>query len=645
MALTLQGQAGKALDSALRSPSLLKIRDLSLRLETLGDDSLTWTARTQDLNASMTILPDLEQTVSLYQDGTRIFHGHVSAPRDLPHGTRVTALGPWWWLRRTQLTSAGSAGDRPTIDLPQGTVTANLQTLLNRAIAKGAPIRIGSIAATLTIPPQKLSEMSFADAIADQLKWVADGVAWWDYSSGLPAFNLTRRAGAVDTVYALGNKAGEVTDFELAPQSELVASRVELTYMTGAGSGAVQAVQAAGVAAAGKTQVIAISGPERATTVPADFSDRVPVFLATTSPVTALTHAVRGLQAVVSAYPTAAVQTGGIVDPYTILANKAKVLSGRSEFATWNDGVGNFGTTPTTIPAGKTAVLLGLDGNQSAPDWLTKDGALARWVTADFYIVDGNNSTASPPYNFARRMAIFDALRPTLLFWSSTNPPSGTGTQNYVYLVRQSVEGSATDLPVYLAPTASVPATVHSGTTRSLTNASQIQLATTASTVDGSYVGNPIFWTVNGVRYGAFISAYVGSTRVATLHASQQPENSPLSAVAYQINGFYINSSGSYSYVEPPAGLAAALLAMQSWTPWAGQIVRKGASCDGLTTLGRKFGLTGARAALATMGAIPRAISFDFRAKTTTIELGPPARHDFGTLAQRFQQSPQSNLV
>lgn len=648
MSLTIRGEAGKALDSSTRTPALLKIRDLALRFEALADDSLTWTARTQDLLATMTILPDEEQTVSLYNDGTRIFHGHVSSPRDIPYGTRVTVLGPWWWLRRTDLTSVVDGTERPTITLPQGTVKAGLETVLNRAIAKGCPIRIGTIDTTLTIPLQVFSEKTFTDAVADLCKWIPDGVPWWDYSNGLPAFNLTRRDNAADTTYIIARaplaaEVGQVTDFEVSPQSELVAARVELTYQTGSGASATPAVQAAGTAATGRTQVVAISGPERAETPPADFSDRVPVFKATTFAAVALTHAIQGLQKLAYDWGTAGVEVSSITDPYTVVANKAKILSGRSEYATWNEGTGNFSSVATAIPAGKTAVLLGLDGNQSPPEWLLQGNGAQPWTVADCWIHDGN--TVGSTFDFNRRMAIFDALRPTLIFYSSTNPPSGTGAQAHAFLVRQAYEGSELDLPVWLLDTADVPASLHSGTAAAGTSATQIVLAAGASSTNDAYTGYPIFWIHEGVRHGAFISAYNGTTKTATLHTDQQTEHAPASGDAYEITGYFTQAGSSAAYVEPPAGMAAALLAMQSWTPWQGRLVRKGSSCDGAGGLQRRYNLSGARAALATMGALPRSVTYDFRARTTTIELGSPSRHDDGSLAQRFRQSPQANVA
>lgn len=647
MALTLRGEAGKALDGAQRTPAALKIRDLSLHFEALNDDVLSWTARTQDLLGSMTILPDQEQTVSLYNGATRIFHGHVSAPRDVPFGTRVTVLGPWWWLRRTDLTSVIDGAERPTIVLPEGTVKAALTTVLTRAIAKGCPIRIGTIDTTLTIQEQTFSERKFSDAVADLCKWVTDGVPWWDYSTGLPAFNLTRRANATATTYQVGVPGsvatGEVRDFELSPQSELVASRVELTYMTGSGSAATPAVQAAGTAAAGRTQVIAISGPERAEAPPPDFSDRVPIFLATTSPAVALTHAIRGLQRLVADWPTAAVEVDSITDPYSVTASKADILSGRSAYAKWNEGSGNFSSAATAIPSGKTAVLLGLDGTASPPEWLLSENGAQAWTVKDCYIADGNS--VGTTFDFNRRMAIFDALRPTLILYSSTNPPAGTSTPSHAFLVRQAYEGSELDLRVWLMDTANVPASVHSGTARSGTSASAIQLATAASAVDGAYVGSPIFWIKDGVRYGAFISAYTGATRTATLHTAQQADHAPANGQAYEITGYCTSAGGAAAYMQPPAGMAAALLAMQSWTPWQGFIERKGASCDGHGGLHRKFNLSGARPVHASMGALPRSITYDFRSRTTRIALGSPARHDDDTLAGRFRPSAQSNLA
>jgi hypothetical protein len=576
MALTIQGQLGKALDASLRTPSLLKIRDLSLRVETLADDTLTWTARTQDLLGTMTILPDVEQTVSLYDDSVRIFHGHVSDPRDIPYGTRVTVAGPWWWLRRIQLTSTGTAGDRPQIELPSATVKANLTTLLNRAIAKGAPIRIGTIADTLSVPLQRLAEMNFAEAIADQLRWIADGVAWWDYSgTGFPAFNLTRRAGALDTTYALGNSAGQVSDFDLSPQTEHQATRVELSYMVrGSGGVPAQAMQASGTAAAGRTQTIAISGPERDTFVPADnyASATVQTTAANATVSTLEPHILNILPEVLTsraAYP------GSPSTSDVILANGESLATNS---AIGGGGGTNYSTVmptlqwlnPTTgLPVSVVGKNLVLTANP--PDWLTLAGSERVKLTGRIYAI-------SPVVTYKSPYGPSDSADPSALpAWASAFGWSAT-----------------IPLPGYTASTS---------------------------------FAQPFPYD----RYRVNVLALDFEIEVLLTTASY-----PSATV--------INRPQAFDYLAPPAGMAAALLGMQTWTPWRGQIVRKGAAYDP-SALRRRYNLSGARPVHATMGALPKALAYDFRSRTATLELGAPTRHDAGSLAQRFRQPATTNIT
>ena len=58
----------------------------------------------------------------------------------------------------------------------------------------------------------------------------------------------------------------------------------------------------------------------------------------------------------------------------------------------------------------------------------------------------------------------------------------------------------------------------------------------------------------------------------------------------------------------------------------------------------RKFNIGGLRTAHETMGALPRAVTYDWRERTVTIELGAPARYDSGSLVYRFRQPAQTNI-
>jgi hypothetical protein len=571
MALTIAGETGKALNASVRTPALLKIRDLELRTENVAEDTLTWTARTQDLLGSMTILPDEGQVVSLFQDGTRIFHGHVSDPRDIDYGTRVTVQGPWWWLRRTQLTQPGTAGDRPTLELAEATAKSMITTLLTRAIAKGVPIRIGTIMDTLTLSKQQFSETNFADALADLLRWIADGVAWWDYSSGLPAFNLTRRSGALNTTYAIGSGDGEIIERELQPISEGRVDRVELTFMTRNSVGQpVQQQQASGSAAAGRTQVIAISGPERDTFVPPD--DYSSYTLQTANANDTLNNLRARILPLLSEVVASRAQFAG--RPTTtdvILANGESITmqastSGSGGTFVYNQPTLKFIDVATgleTSRVGKNFVL-GAAPPEWAEQYLTsvqKVKIVGRiYVLEESTLYDINGGNGQPA--------------PTPPAWQTAFPWS----------LVDLLDGKRASSTIINRPWATVRL-----------KALDFEIETLLTT-----------------------STYATPTEVAKPQA--------------------------FDYLVPPAGMAAGLLAMQNFTPWKGRIVRKGSACDGLPLMHRKFNVTGGRPALATMGALPKAVTFDFRSKRVTIELGPPSRHDVGTIVQRFRVSPQTNI-
>lgn len=584
MPLTIKGQAGKALDAAERTPALLKIRDLEMRQEALADDILTWTARTQDLAGSMTILPDAEQTVSLFESGTRIFHGIVTDPRHTMHGARVTVKGPWEWLRRIPLTQAAGGSNRPTVMLPQATVGANITTILTRAIALGAPIRIGTIASTFTIPKQQTSEANFADALAEQLKWITDGVGWWDYSgTGLPAFNLTRRAGAIDTVYTIGAAGNDLTGFEdLTPQSELVVSRVELTYYVRDGIGQpIPSVQAAGTAVAGKTQTVAISGPERDTFVPKE--DLETFVVQTTDANVAVAnlrpHILNMLPEVVAsraAYPGNPSSTAvNLANGETLQTYSLATLSG----VTYNHPQPQFQFIDAQSGAIVSRVGKHLLLTPDVPEWLTLPGMQRIKIVGRIYVLAASTSAKSP-------YGTSDSI-------DSTPPPAWA--QAFAWTSKTALTQSGNPPPAW------------SGSTT----------FTQPSPYD---------------RHRNYIWSLDFEIEAAITTASY-----PAATTRYK--------PPEFEYLVPPSGMASALLSMQSFTPWRGTIARKGASCNGAQILNRKFSLAGARPQLATMGALPKAVTYNWRDRTVTIELGAPSRHDTGSIAQRFRQPAQTNIT
>lgn len=282
----IYGQLGKTLGPVYyQVGGELKAVAATLRYENLEVDRLSWTTRTVDLEATETVLPDVGQEVSLFYDivnaGTppyaRLFRGHVTQARHRNYGTTVTVEGPWGWLRRNQALSAQSLGaftdSRPTMIFPAGSVSTHLTSVLNAAIAAGAPFQLGSIATSYSIPKLQLSQLSYADIIAELMRWVPDGVIYFDYQSaptGLPFISMVRRAGMGALTVAVGGApTWGAVEYDVTGRPDLVPAWVGLKYVYRDTTGVPNyASQNAGTATAGKNQTILISGREGDTFLP-----------------------------------------------------------------------------------------------------------------------------------------------------------------------------------------------------------------------------------------------------------------------------------------------------------------------------------------------------------------------------------------
>jgi hypothetical protein len=115
-----------------------------------------------------------------------------------------------------------------------------------------------------------LSNMSFAAALAELMRWLPDATARFDYSGATPAIYIARRDGMTRLTYTVGTHGIEA--MEIAPRLDLEVSRVQLKYVerkptTGRPQWKEQAF---GTGVAGKRQIITVSGPEISEILPKD---------------------------------------------------------------------------------------------------------------------------------------------------------------------------------------------------------------------------------------------------------------------------------------------------------------------------------------------------------------------------------------
>lgn len=100
-----------------------------------------------------------------------------------------------------------------------------------------------------------------------------------------------------------------------------------------------------------------------------------------------------------------------------------------------------------------------------------------------------------------------------------------------------------------------------------------------------------------------------------------------------------------YSFIQPPANLAANLKAAQDWLPYTGSITLVEEDVGGTRYMGTKINLTNTLPAYASMGALVAGVNLDIATGTTTIELGQPPRLDYRTFVDRIRKTSQDNIV
>lgn len=101
-----------------------------------------------------------------------------------------------------------------------------------------------------------------------------------------------------------------------------------------------------------------------------------------------------------------------------------------------------------------------------------------------------------------------------------------------------------------------------------------------------------------------------------------------------------------YAFVQPPAGLAANLLATQNWLPYEGSVgpIAIGDIPAG-NLVGSVLNLSGFLSETANMRALISGYTVRPAAGTVTFRLGAPSRFAYRDLANRFRQSGADNIV
>ncbi len=291
---TIIGQAGKTVDDSERTLAELHAEGAVVNFRSLAADTLEWGVWLASLaEAAGTLLPDLGQTITLLRNGSRFFTGIVTG-RDpdlsaTTFGWRITVSGPWWWLQQLVLSShvedqAGDESERAVYVFPTGSPRTHLIALIARAIEQGAPIAEGSIAGAFSVPRLSLSDMPIGEAAASLMRWLADGIVYFDYTEddgAHPALCMQRR-GAAETVTI--TPAAVMPRVRIKPRLDLKVEEVKVFSAKRETIDLIRATvwgsQTAGASSSGLPvrQPVVVSGPEKIWDVlPQDFTDSVTV--------------------------------------------------------------------------------------------------------------------------------------------------------------------------------------------------------------------------------------------------------------------------------------------------------------------------------------------------------------------------------
>lgn len=218
--------------------SSAQLRLISLELDTL-DLLQTKTLSTEDDFQTGDIL-------RLYRDGTQVFMGRVLKPAaSAGHDTqqrKTLVAGPWWYAEQATVTQSWLGGpDLQEINVSWATfflqrngerkeIGVELINLVNTLIGLRAPWSLGTMDARGTPPPQKLENVTFAEAIKAVIEPIPDIVAWFDYTEESPAFHLRDPDHLTPLTLAIG--ADVITDLEVARHDDDQVPSVTIQLVT-----------------------------------------------------------------------------------------------------------------------------------------------------------------------------------------------------------------------------------------------------------------------------------------------------------------------------------------------------------------------------------------------------------------------------
>jgi len=650
---TITGESGKAWDTTSKTLAERAVENASLTFRSVGTDELVLNISPENI-VSYTI-PTYAQRVDLFRNGSRFFTGYVTNVRTTSNNSiTVTISNAWWFMERinyvtSQTDGAGASANRITGVFGNATSGTNLttaiQTAIDTSVSLGVPmanITGGSTVGTyFDIPRVTLNQSTCAQVISELVRLVPDTMTYFDYTNSTPTFNVVRRAAATTRTLTIGTSP--VEDFDVNPMIELQVSQVVLPYVTRDTNGLTSyQTQSSGTAATGKIQVLTISGPELDTFLPSEYFDSATL---TGFP----------LSTQFEDYVLSSSQFAGAVANGLRFTN-INIQQGQRQYSGYSSGksssTGLFSGTRSvqyTQPAaaitddtGQPATL----GSQlilsdNLPEWAITAHNLKPIVISGQWIYEWKDQKFQS-FSYIPN----DSLPPWIASLSSTEKDKfWDGDFHYILI------GGEYTVQGYTTSSSTLPHMY--GTTQTGTTTGTLILASTASSINGFYTGMRIAYMqkpgsggpdgVNDVWYIATITGYNGTTKAATYSTSTGPATR--SGFPYRILGTKVFAPADYSFISPPANLAANLLTTMNFIPYEGTVRITEQTAGGTRYRGCKVNLASTRSELASMGAMVAEETLDLKNGTTDLTLGTPPRLDYRSFTDKIRRTSQDNIV
>lgn len=635
---TVQGEAGKALDATTRDLDQIGAIGAKIAFPALGVDTFSYSVLLDTLTIGSELIPETGQTLTLFRNGTRFFSGVVKRKQS-GYRVDVTVRGPMWWLEKLDLTtlqtdSVSNSAERLTFVFADGqSLTTSLNALLTRAIALGAPIAIGTLAATFNSPRITLNQSNCGQALAELLRLTPDVSGWWDYSTATPTFNTARRSSMTTRTLAAGDL--DPDDFEIEPVSELQAEFVRIPYVTrGVDGQRVFREQLSGDAGTAQSGSTSTTIKLRAG---ASFSDDA--YNNLTIQIISGTGAgqTRTITDYVGSTKVATVSSAWTTTPnntsvYKIGTGLPSGIGTTHTFVTSGEELDTFlpneifdsvqvKTTPrsTTIPAASALADYVRQNDPFLASHAAQYGALGSPANIVFYYTgfSSNPTLASESY-------------PGITF---TDPATGanitSAAADNLVVVGDLPEWFKDLYPVTKANLSLtwVMALINQSGVTPTTPWFQAALPKSISSIGG-------------------VGGWANSSADDHIHWVAIPVTLEVSLIGDPFSTLTtVYRPADYGFIFPPAGFAAGMQESQGWLPYTGRLAFEEEEAGGTRYRGCKVDVTGALPEYATMGALVESEALDLDTGRTSLTLGAPARLDYRTFVDRTRRTSQDNIV